>query len=280
LPVDYADGTIKLLTVTYNNGEYNVYYNNTELEKRSNTDYWGPSSATHLGCDSGSGSRYNGNIYSIRVYDRALSVEESFCNFAVDSDNLINIVSNNDIINEATGMIDADKVNAKIPIIIITGDMQPIFDATSKDVTVFVDMEYHNMQDPSKDFTATHVRMRPQGTSSLGYPRKNLRPYTAAKYDCVMKDANGEIIEDGLYAFKDNSQPVNCWTLKADYAESSGSHNTGVARIWNNLLYSAQIDGEYKLRTQPQLFASNQKISAQTWIENGQTVGDTEMTEV
>ncbi len=198
-------------------------------------------------------------IHSIRIYDRALSVEEAFCNFAVDSDNLINIASNNDILNEATGMIDADKVNAKIPIAIITGDMQPIFDATSKDVTVFVDIEYRNMQDPSKNFTATHVRMRPQGTSSLGYPRKNLRPYTAAKYDCVMKDANGEIIENGLYAFKDNSQPVNCWTWKADYAESSGSHNTGVARIWNDLLYAAQIDGEYKLRTEAQ----------KTALENG-----------
>ena len=235
---------------TGDNGRLIFIVNNGILERAASyapTDVFRVENALHIGSN-----ECTVKIRSIRVYDRALSVEESFCNFAVDSDNLINIVSNNDIINEATGMIDVDKVNAKIPIIIITGDMQPIFDATSKDVTVFVDMEYHNMQDPSKDFTATHVRMRPQGTSSLGYPRKNLRPYTAAKYDCVMKDANGEIIEDGLYAFKDNSQPVNCWTLKADYAESSGSHNTGVARIWNNLLYAAQIDGEYKLRTQAQ----------------------------
>jgi hypothetical protein len=191
-------------------------------------------------------------VHSIRVYDKSLSVEESFGNYAIDSDNILEIANRNDILNDVSGAIDADKVNAKIPIMIITGDMQPIFDATDKSTTVYVDMEYRNLQDPTKNFTATHVRMRPQGTSSLGYPRKNLRPYTAAQYGCVMRDANGEVLEDGLYAFKDGSQPVNCWTLKADYAESSGSHNTGVARIWNDLMYRAQLNGEFVLRTEAQ----------------------------
>ncbi len=190
-------------------------------------------------------------VHSIRVYERNLSVEESFGNYAIDSDNLLAIANNNDILN-ISGGIDADKVNAKIPIMIITGDMQPIFDATDKKTTVYVDMEYRNLQDPTKNFTATHVRMRPQGTSSLGYPRKNLRPYTSAEYGCVMRDANGDVLTDGLYAFKDGSQPVNCWTLKADYAESSGSHNTGVARIWNDLMYNAQIGGQFALRTAAQ----------------------------
>ena len=36
---------------------------------------------------------------------------------------------------------------------------------------------------------------------------------------------------------------------KADYAESSMSHNTGVARLWNDLMRDVQVDGEFKCRT-------------------------------
>ena len=46
------------------------------------------------------------------------------------------------------------------------------------------------------------------------------------------------------YQFRDKGeyengipQKVSRWCIKADFAESSGTHNTGVARIWNNLLY-------------------------------------------
>ena len=235
---------------TGDSGRLMFIVNNGILERAASfaaTDVFQVGDNLHIGSDG-----CTVKIHSIRIYDKALTADEAFCNYAVDSDNLVEIASNNDILNESTGLIDADKVNAKVPIMIITGDMQPIFDATSKDATVYVDLEYRNLQDQSKNFTATHVRMRPQGTSSLGYPRKNLRPYTASKYGCVMYDANGEVIENGLYAFKDGAQPVNCWTLKADYAESSGSHNTGVARLWNELMYNCQLNGEFALRTNAQ----------------------------
>lgn len=29
--------------------------------------------------------------------------------------------------------------------------------------------------------------------------------------------------------------------MKADYAESSGTHNTGIARLWNKALYDARV---------------------------------------
>lgn len=38
------------------------------------------------------------------------------------------------------------------------------------------------------------------------------------------------------YALRSNSIPVNCFCLKADFAESSGTHNTGMAKIIENLL--------------------------------------------
>ncbi len=224
--------------------------NNGILERAASyvaTDSFSVADNLHIGSDG-----CTVKVHSIRVYDKALTVDAAFGNYAIDSDSILEIAESNDILNDITGLIDADKVNAKLPIMIITGDMQPIFDATDKKVTVYVDIEYRNLQDATKNFTATGVRMRPQGTSSLGYPRKNLRPYTSAEYGCVMRDAEGNVIEDGLYAFKDGAQPVNCWTLKADYAESSGSHNTGVARMWNDLMYNAQVGGEFALRTEAQ----------------------------
>lgn len=197
-------------------------------------------------------------VHSVRVFDKNLTVEEAFGNFAVDSDNLLEIASRNDILNPQTGKIDADKVNAHIPILIITGDMQPIFDATSKKVSVLVDAEYRNLQDPTKNFTTENEEENPQGTSSLGYPRKNTKRKTGGTA-CIMRDANGNVLVAGLYSFKSGSAPVNCWCDKADYAESSGSHNTGAARLWNDLMYNTRIDGEYVLRTAAQKAA----------IENG-----------
>ena len=62
------------------------------------------------------------------------------------------------------------------------------------------------------------------------------------------------------HQFKTGSAPVNCWCLKADFAESSSSHNTGTARYWNEVLKSnglltkaqqksKQINYEYDVRT-------------------------------
>ena len=67
-----------------------------------------------------------------------------------------------------------------------------------------------------------------------------------------MYDSNGAIVADKLYSFKDGAQPVNCWCLKADYAESSGAHNTAIARMWNHLLFNSTINGEHVFRTQAQ----------------------------
>lgn len=48
-----------------------------------------------------------------------------------------------------------------------------------------------------------------------------------------MYDWQGNLINDSKrrIAFKEGAVPVNCWTMKADYAESSGTHNTGVATL-------------------------------------------------
>ena len=94
-----------------------------------------------------------------------------------------------------------------------------------------MDIEYNNEQDPSKNFRMKNAALRIQGTSSLAYPRKNFRFYTQKEESTVVYDADGKVVADKLYSFKDGAQPVDCWCLKADFAESSGTHNTGIARL-------------------------------------------------
>jgi len=60
---------------------------------------------------------------------------------------------------------------------------------------------------------------------------------------------------------KDGAIPSNKFVLQANYADSSGVHNGGLLRLIQDTWYNALIDGEYKLRTAPQLFASGARIT-------------------
>lgn len=89
-----------------------------------------------------------------------------------------------------------------------------------------------------------------QGTSSLAYPIKNYRIYlyNIAKVDgqlylgCDEQGVGGTLQDRALFSFRLSSSgvyaaaPVNCFCTKADYAESSSSHNTGMARIVQDTL--------------------------------------------
>ena len=56
------------------------------------------------------------------------------------------------------------------------------------------------------------------------------------------------------------SIPANKFVLQANYADSSGVHNGGIERLIQKTWFDAIIDGEYKLRTEPQLFSTNQLV--------------------
>lgn len=191
-------------------------------------------------------------LRSIRVYSRAITTDEAFANYIIDSGKLLQLYQENDIYEEGTTKVSVDKISSKLPVFIFTGPIPTLEASMDKDLRIYCDIEYINNQDPTKSFTTTATRVRLQGTSSLGYPRKNFRFYT--KYG-EMFDYEGKKIEGGLYSFKDKAIPVSTWCLKADYAESSSTHNTGVARLWNDVLKNVQVDGQYVGKTQAQAAA-------------------------
>ena len=195
------------------------------------------------------------SLKSIRVYDNALTDAQMLNNFILYRDTvaeMMEVYSRNDVYEDGTTTFSPDKMMGRLPVMIVTGDIPVLENTSDKDTQIVVDIEYHNLQDPSRSFTMKGAAMRPQGTSSMGYPKKNFRIYTQKVDGTMLYDANGNVVEDRLYSFKEGAQPVSCWCLKADYAESSGTHNTGIARLWNDALKNAQVDGEYVCRTEAQ----------------------------
>jgi hypothetical protein len=141
---------------------------------------------------------------------------------------------------------------------------------TDKKKNIDMDVIYYNPLDKSKNFKFVKAYITPQGTSSMYYPKKNYRIYTQKNEDTRMflsqKDNVleldqmltpnfGENPEDRVYevyrgtknkkkrvySFKDNAQAVKCWCLKADFAETSSSHNTGIARLWGDTLKNSTV---------------------------------------
>ena len=212
------------------------------------------------------------SLKAIRIYNTALSSDQMLNNFTLYRDTIeemMTVYDRNDVYVEGTTTFSPDKMMSRLPVMIVTGDIPTLENTSDKDTQIIVDIEYYNMQDTDKNFRMTGAAMRPQGTSSMGYPKKNFRIYTQKVDGTVFYDSNDNVVESKLYSFKDGAQPVDCWCLKADYAESSGTHNTGIARLWNDALLNAQVDGEYVCRTEAQkaALASGYEYDVRTTID-------------
>lgn len=184
------------------------------------------------------------SLKAIRVYDAALTPDEMLNNYILYRDNvdsMLDVYDRNDVYAEGSATFDPERMVGRLPVMIVTGNIPVLENTSDKNTQIIVDIEYTNMQDPTRNFRMEGAAMRPQGTSSMGYPKKNFRIYTRKVDSTKVYDYEGKLIEDKLYAFKNGSQPVDCWCLKADYAESSGTHNTGIARLWNKALYDARV---------------------------------------
>ena len=217
---------------------------------------------------------------SIRFYSSALSNDEILDNYIFyrnDIDERIELYKKNNIYDESN-IIDIDVIKQQIPVMLFKqrlkddgsgeteGKIEDIeTEYVDKKKTIYLDVEYEDVQNPTFNFRVERARIRPQGTSSMKYPKKNFRIYTrkkddAGNYESKLFDYEGNEVSKRRYSFKTGAAPVDCWCLKADFAESSGTHNTGTARFWNNVLKEAgiltqaqakaqKINYEYDVRT-------------------------------
>jgi hypothetical protein len=194
-------------------------------------------------------------LRSLRFYNATLTHDQMLNNYILyrrTVSEMMDVYNRNDIYEEGTENLSAEDLANQLPIMIITGDIPALEDTTDKNKSIVVDVEYINYQNPRLSFTLKNGHMQPQGTSSMGYPKKNFRLYTQKRDDTVLYNHEGVEVVDRLYAFKEGSAPVNCWCMKADYAESSGTHNTGIAKLWNDALKNMKVDDIFVGRTQAQ----------------------------
>lgn len=216
------------------------------------------------GCNSGI------RVYSIRCYSAALTILNAYNNYVYDSSNKAKIIYNNDLY--LNGVIDMDKCKERLDIIRIEGDLTDILTrgTLKDDSNTTCTIERICTKDPSKNFKVVNGRIRKHGQSTLTYPltsykiwlnnsgNDNLIPVLT-----IDEDSNLPFVKN-RYQMKDDSIPANKFVLQANYADSSGVHNGGLLRLIQDTWYNAVFpDGEYKLRTAPQLFMSNKTISRQ-----------------
>lgn len=201
------------------------------------------------------------DVYLMRGYDTFLTDDQMLACYILDQetvDELIDEYNSNDILDD-NGNVSVDNVPDGMRVVIITGKqangVPTVLQAaiTNNKKTKF-DVEqtlsYVKNGEPKQNFLCIGGCISLQGTSSLAYPIKNYRIYfkNAAKEEgklylgCNEQGVGGELQAKAKFSFRLASVnnyaavPVNCFCTKADYAESSSSHNTGMARIVQDTL--------------------------------------------
>lgn len=136
---------------------------------------------------------------------------------------------------DAYGNISYERALQYVPCLIIEGKL-PKFKGDKVPVNIY----YENLQDPSKSYTSTNAQIDVQGTSSQYYPRKN--------WKIKHKNFTTEAGIESKYKLRENSVPESTFTYKADFMESSGTHNTGLAVYyewaWRELGFRTPVQDE------------------------------------
>ncbi len=190
-------------------------------------------------------------LKNIRVYNRGLSDDEILSNYIIDrnsSDEMVALYDNNQVLDDA-GAVSIDKLRAKgksvirfvsvpNPTGVIDNPFSSLMNSSNKKFVIPVDVYFYSAFGKSYDFVLKSAAMTIQGTSSTSYPRKNFRIYFNGKFGTTQYNTglyiNGVKQTDFKYSFKPGSVPVSLYTLKADFAESSSTHNTGSAKLIND----------------------------------------------
>lgn len=202
------------------------------------------------------------DVYNMRAWNTFLTDSQVLdCNI-LDKDSVDELLAEyneNDILND-NGEVSVDNVSDGMRIVIVTGKQ-----ASGQSTVEYAAVQNNKKTKYNVDSILTYIKGQQnsplnfnliggcislQGTSSLAYPIKNYRLYlyNANKVDgqlyigCNEQGVGGTLQPSAKYSFRlagDNNYaaaPVNCFCLKADFAESSSSHNTGMAKLVQDTL--------------------------------------------
>ena len=126
-------------------------------------------------------------IHSIRIYRKALTLDQCVDNNIADSTDVRRKYLKNDIYDTDGKTIDINKLlgsDISVPVMTIYGDIEnSIVQVFNKKSNVPVDVLYQDPNNPEFNFFAHDAWLSNQGTSSMNYPRRNLRLYFNKKAD-------------------------------------------------------------------------------------------------
>lgn len=179
-------------------------------------------------------------VRNMRVYSRALGDDEELSNYMVDrptSDEMVVLFEKNQVMDDEGTDVDIDKLRAMGKSVMrIVGDVNLVNQTNNKKFEVPVDIYFYSAYGKEYDFIIYQCGLRIQGTSSTTYPRKNYRIYfsRSTKYGTKLY-VNGVEVADFKYSFKPGARPIDIFCLKADFSDSSSTHNTGAVRVVNDI---------------------------------------------
>lgn len=148
------------------------------------------------------------DLYSMRSYNTALTTNEVRDNYIASVTNVneqLALYEENNIY-DVYGNLSFAALKNKIPVLVITGSL-PTYKGDKRNVSV----SYTDPFNPSLNFEDT-AKIDVQGTSSAGYVRKNWKIKTNEPHILDVDQVETNVL---------------CW--KVDYAEATGTHNTGNA---------------------------------------------------
>ena len=179
-------------------------------------------------------------IRNIRIYDRAISDDEELSNHIIDRktvEEMSELIQANDVLDDDTGEVSIDKLLAKgkgAILFVRANGLDEINATNNKDQNFLCDFVI--IYTPWGDvIEIRNCYVRIQGTSSTKYPRKNYRIYCA-------KGSNPEVWINGVkqsgnkVPVMPGDIPVKVLCPKCDYSDSSMTHNTGMAKLFNDVM--------------------------------------------
>lgn len=194
-------------------------------------------------------------IRNIRIYDRAISDDEELSNHIIDRktvEEMSELIQANDVLDDDTGEVSIDKLLAKGKgaILFVRANGLDEINATNNKSQDFL-TDYVIIYTPWGDvIEIRNCYVRIQGTSSTKYPRKNYRIY-CAKGSSPEVWINGVKQSSNKIPVMPGDIPVKVLCPKCDYSDSSMTHNTGMAKLFNDVMK------ELGLLTPPQEIDSN-----------------------
>lgn len=226
-------------------------------------------------------------VFSMRGYTNYLTDEQMLAAYMLDLGDvnaLTKEYNDNDVLDEQ-GNITPNK--SKLPYVIVTGKadngtptlLQAAINNNKKSKYPVDSWLYVDPNEPANNFNVIGGHWRLQGTSSLAYPVKNYRAYSKKADKASVTEVTPEVWlgcdaqgrggtklskpKIGIFAGSGGkkSAAVDCLCAKADYAESSGAHNTGMARLVNDTLKAIGT------LTPPQKYASGYDKDIRTTVD-------------